>query len=239
MTHVNAAEHGRKVAGMFGRIASWYDFLNHALSLGCDHYWRMRLARAALAEGAAVVADVAAGTLDVSVELTRQSPGVKVLALDFSLPMLARGKSRKLKGGRERAILPACADGRNLPLPAACVDAATIAFGIRNILPRSEALAEFARILRPGGRLCVLEFGSGRRRILKGFYNFYLDKLLPLIGKLVSGDAGAYRYLADTIRDFPEAEVLADEMRAAGFADVYHLPLFQGIVYIHVARKAS
>ncbi len=239
MSQVNAAEHGRKVAGMFGRIAAWYDFLNHALSLGCDRYWRFRLVRAALAQGAKVVADVAAGTLDVSVELTRQNPGVKVLALDFSLPMLARGKLKKLSGSRERAILPVCADGKNLPLPAACVDAATIAFGIRNILPRSEALAEFVRILKPGGRLCVLEFGSGRRRILKGLYNFYLDRLLPLLGRLVSGDAGAYRYLADTIRDFPEAEDLATEMRAAGFASVYHLPLFQGIVYIHVARKAG
>lgn len=239
MTDSSDLEHGRKVAGMFGRIAGWYDFLNHVLSFGADYYWRYRLVRAALGGGAAQVADVAAGTLDVSVEILRQNPGARVLALDFSLPMLARGKARKLEGRRARAVLPVCADGRLLPLPDACVDAATIAFGIRNIRPREQALAEFLRILRPGGRLCVLEFGSGRRRILKGLYNFYLDRVLPLAGRLVSGDPGAYRYLAETIREFPDEGSFAAELRACGFEDVYHLPLFQGIVYIHVARKAG
>jgi len=114
----------------------------------------------------------------------------------------------------------------------------TIAFGIRNILPRAAAFAEIFRVLKPGGRLCVLEFGSGRTRIWKGLYNLYLNRLLPLAGRLVSGDAGAYRYLAETIAAFPAAGELAEEMRAAGFNRVLWLPLLSGIVYIHVAEKA-
>ena len=234
---VDHDEHGRKVADMFGRIAGWYDFLNHFLSVGQDIYWRYRLARAARPAPGGWVLDLAAGTLDVSVELTRQYPSVKVAALDFSLPMLAEGKRKKLKGRRAEVIIPVQADGRKLPLVDQSMDAATIAFGIRNILPRKEAFDEFYRVLKPGGRLCVLEFGTGSRRVWKGVYNFYLDKLLPLVGRVVSGDSGAYRYLAETIKNFPDERALAREMVDAGFERVYHLPMMSGIVYLHVGQK--
>ena len=155
------AEHGQRVAAMFGRIAGWYDFLNHALS-GCqDIYWRYRLAKAARPAPGETVLDLAAGTMDVSVELMRQYPDCRVAALDFALPMLETGKARKLKDGREDVIFPVQADGRNLPLPDASMGAATIAFGIRNILPREDAYREFLRVLKPGARLCILEFGTG------------------------------------------------------------------------------
>ena len=231
-------EHGRRVAGMFDRIARFYDLLNRSLSLGQDVYWRYRLARAARVPPDGLALDLAAGTLDVALELTRQQPSARVLALDFSEPMLRRGQA-KLAKRRARGIQPGLADGRCLPLPDACLDAATIAFGIRNIKPRFEAFAELHRCLKPGGRLCVLEFGSGRQRIWKGMYNIYLKRVLPLIGRMVSGDAGAYRYLADTIAEFPNECALAAEMRAAGFPEVYWQPLMSGIVYIHVARKAG
>lgn len=231
-------EHGRKVAGMFGRIARWYDFLNHFLSLGQDIYWRHRLVRAARPAEAGTVLDLAAGTMDVSVELLRQYPGVKVAALDFTFEMLEQGKASKLSGSRAGAIFPVQADGRKLPLPDECVDAATIAFGIRNILPREAAYAEVLRVLKPGGRFCILEFGTGSRRVWKGLYNFYLDKLLPMIGKVISGDSSAYRYLADTIRAFPDERKLASEMVDAGFERVYHVPMVSGIVFLHVGEKA-
>lgn len=234
---VDPVEHGRKVSDMFGRIAGWYDFLNHFLSLGQDVYWRYRLARAARPAPDGRVLDLAAGTLDVSVELLRQYPGISVAALDFSLPMLEQGKRKKLAGARAESIFPVQADGRSLPLPDECMDAATIAFGIRNIVPRQEAWAEFLRVLKPGGRLCVLEFGTGSRRVWKGVYNFYLDRVLPGVGKVVSGDSGAYRYLADTIRAFPDERSLALEMREAGFDRVYHVPMMSGIVFLHVAEK--
>ncbi|NHZ47130.1 methyltransferase domain-containing protein, partial [Desulfovibrio sp. XJ01] len=159
-----------------------------------------------------------------------------VPALDFCRPMLQRGRD-KLFGETARAIWPATADGRRLPLADASVDCVTIAFGIRNILPRSEAFAEILRVLVPGGRLCVLEFGTGKTPVWRGLYNFYLNRVLPMVGKAVSGDSGAYRYLADTIMAFPTADELAGEMAAAGFGRVFHLPLTSGIVRLHVAEK--
>ncbi len=231
------AEHGKRVADMFGRIAGWYDFLNHALSAGQDIYWRYRLAKAARPQPGEMILDLAAGTMDVSVELLRQYPDCKVAALDFALPMLETGKAKKVTGKREDRIFPVQADGRKLPMPDECVGAATIAFGIRNILPREEAYKEFYRVLKPGSRLCILEFGTGSKRVWKGFYNFYLDKVLPFIGDKISGDPGAYRYLAETIKTFPDERALAREMVDAGFERVYHVPMMSGIVYLHVGEK--
>ncbi|MBU1042537.1 MAG: ubiquinone/menaquinone biosynthesis methyltransferase [Proteobacteria bacterium] len=230
--------HGRQVAAMFGRIAGWYDFLNHTLSLGLDIYWRWRLARAARPEPGSTVLDLAAGTLDVSVALTRQYPDVRVAAVDFALPMLERGQ-RKLADGLFERIMPVQGDGRKLPLPDESVSAATIAFGIRNIRPRLSAHREVLRVLKPGGRFCILEFGTGRRKVWGGLYNFYLDKVLPGLGKLISGDPAAYRYLAETIREFPDERQLARELMDAGYARVFHVAMLSGIVYLHVAEKAD
>ena len=231
------AEHGERVAAMFGRIAGWYDFLNHTLSGGQDIWWRYRLAKAARPKPGGMILDLAAGTMDVSVELLRQYPDCRVAALDFALPMLENGKRKKLKEGREERIFPVQADGRALPLPDNSMSAATIAFGIRNILPREQAYAEFLRVLKPGARLCILEFGTGSKRVWKGLYNFYLDKLLPFIGDRISGDPGAYRYLAETIKSFPDERALGNELLAAGFERVYNMPMMSGIVYLHVAEK--
>jgi demethylmenaquinone methyltransferase/2-methoxy-6-polyprenyl-1,4-benzoquinol methylase len=232
------AEHGRRVASMFGRIARFYDFLNHALSLGLDIVWRRRLVAGIGLERdrAGVVLDLAAGTLDVSLEIARRHPRAMVVAADFTLPMLVRGQGKiaPVDAGR---IFPVQADGLALPLPDASMDAAAIAFGIRNIRPRQAAYAEMLRVLRPGARFCILEFGTGRRRIWGGAYNFYLTKVLPGFGRLVSGDDAAYRYLADTIRAFPDEESLAGELTRAGFVDVSHTALASGIVFVHTAVK--
>lgn len=230
--------HGRQVAAMFGRIARWYDFLNHTLSLGLDIYWRWRLARSALPRPGGVILDLAAGTLDVALALVRQCPEVRVAAVDYTLPMLVRGRL-KLVGGMEGRILPAQGDGRRLPLADESVDAATIAFGIRNIRPRMAAHREVLRVLRPGGRFCILEFGTGRRKVWGGLYNFYLDTVLPGLGRLISGDRAAYRYLAETIREFPDERQLARELMDAGYARVFHVAMLSGIVYLHVAEKAG
>ena len=119
-----------------------------------------------------------------------------------------------------------------------CPPMLTIAFGIRNILPREAAFAEMLRVLRPGGRACILEFGSGQERIWGGLYNVYLNHLLPRVGKVFSKDPGAYEYLADTIRKFPSALSLEKEMRAAGFERAWHEKLTSGIVCLHVGEKA-
>lgn len=228
-------EHGRKVSGLFGRIAGWYDFLNHFLSLGQDIIWRKRLVRHVRSEKDGVILDLAAGTLDVSREVGKTFPGAKIVGLDFSLPMLLRGK-RKMAGSKKR-FLPLMADVVRIPMPDCSVDCATIAFGIRNVKPRAAAYAEILRVLKPGGRLCILEFGSGQNRVWKGIYNFYLNRVLPLIGRLFSRDSGAYSYLARSIGHFPPARDLAGEIITAGFGRVFYYPLCSGIVYVHVAEK--
>lgn len=230
-------QHDAAVSGMFGRIAGFYDLLNHTLSLGIDYYWRHVLAKNVRVGSTNRVLDLAAGTLDVSLAIRRKYPHVQVPAMDFCPPMLQRGL-HKLKGDNARAIMPVAADAKKLPLPDASVDCVTMAFGIRNIKPRSEAFAEMLRVLTPGGRACILEFGSGSERIWGGLYNFYLDRILPRIGKMVSRDPGAYEYLAETIRNFPTARALEKEMTDAGFARAWHIKLTSGIVCLHVGEKA-
>ncbi len=218
---------------MFGRISPWYDFLNHTLSLGLDISWRRRMMPALGLNATGRVLDLAAGTLDVSRQISRSYPGCSIIGADLSLPMLRRGLP-KMEGQRFLAL---CADGLALPLAAASVDCVTIAFGIRNISPRTQAYREILRVLAPAGRLCILEFGSGRERIWGGIYNFYLSWLLPMLGRLISKDREAYGYLAKTIAGFPSAEELAAELRQAGFEQVGHQPFSSGIVRLHTADK--
>ncbi|MDO5537162.1 MAG: ubiquinone/menaquinone biosynthesis methyltransferase [Desulfovibrionaceae bacterium] len=234
----SVAVHDRAVAGMFGRIARFYDLLNHVLSLGIDCYWRRVLARAAVPGPTGRFLDLAAGTMDVSLALRRRHPGCQVLAMDFCLPMLTQGR-KKLARRLEHRITAVNGDGKHIPLPDNSVDSVTIAFGIRNILPRPEALAEMYRVTAPGGRVCILEFGSGRERIWGGLYNWYLTRLLPRIGRIVSRDSAAYGYLARTICEFPSARELAREMEAAGFARVKYRKLTSGIVCLHVGEKKA
>ncbi|MDR1777953.1 MAG: ubiquinone/menaquinone biosynthesis methyltransferase [Desulfovibrio sp.] len=233
--------HDKAVAGMFSRIARFYDLLNHALSLGLDIRWRSALAETALekasTEGRGTTAlDLAAGTLDVSLALRRRHPDALVLALDFCPAMLERGR-RKLTR-EEFRILSVAADAKALPVGDSVADCVAMAFGIRNILPREAAYAEMLRVLKPGGRACILEFGSGRERVWGGIYNFYLNAVLPRIGRLVSRDATAYDYLARTVREFPTASRLEAELCRAGFIRVWHKKLTSGIVCLHVAEKA-
>lgn len=231
---------GLRVQGLFSRIAGVYDLLNRILSFGLDAMWRNRLAEAVLPfprKSTARILDMAAGTLEVSLALAKRYPQRSVLALDFCRPMLQRGIP-KLNRLKTKNVLPLVGDGRRLPLPDASVDAVTIAFGLRNIRPREEAYAEALRVLVPGGKLCVLEFGSAQDRILFGLYNFYLAHILPVVGQLIARNKGAYRYLADTVAEYPGAAVLADEMRAAGFTGVRHEVFTAGIVCLHTGQKS-
>jgi demethylmenaquinone methyltransferase/2-methoxy-6-polyprenyl-1,4-benzoquinol methylase len=168
--------------------------------------------------------------------LARRYPNKRVLALDFCRPRLNKGLP-KLKKLHIDTVYPLVADGRSLPLADGSVDAVTIAFGLRNIRPREAAYAEVLRVLAPGGRFCVLEFGSVDDRILFGLYNFYLARILPLAGRLISRNKGAYQYLADTVAAYPSAAALADEMRRAGFADVRYGRHTAGIVWLHTGEK--
>ena len=235
--------HAGAVAGMFARIAPGYDRANRLLSCGVDILWRRRLVRRAEAclapRSQRRVLDLAAGTLDVSLALVRRIPGVNVTALDFCFAMLAAGQGKLARAGAyERGrITRVTGDALALPLHDNCVDAVTVAFGLRNMRPRLTALAEAHRVLAPGGCLHILEFGSARARILGGLYNWYLQTLLPFLGGLIAGDRQAYQYLARTVTDFPPAEELGRELEEAGFTTVAWQKLWGGIVYVHTGHK--
>ena len=226
--------------GIFTRIAGIYDLMNRVLSFGLDALWRKRLAESVLPfppRGKAVILDLAAGTMEVSLALAKRYSHRTVLALDFCHPMLLKGLPKLQQNMQRGHIFPLTGDARRLPLTDASVDAITIAFGLRNIRPREEAYAEALRVLVPGGKLCVLEFGGGGNRIFFGLYNLYLAHFLPLVGRLASRDKGAYRYLADTVVTYPEASVLAEEMRRAGFAFVHYRFFTAGVVCLHTGEK--
>ncbi|MBQ7738260.1 MAG: ubiquinone/menaquinone biosynthesis methyltransferase [Desulfovibrionaceae bacterium] len=221
---------------MFGGIAKFYDFLNHLLSFGVDYYWRSELAKT-IPQEARLVLDLASGTLDVPLAIRRKNPHILVPALDFCHPMLKLGLP-KLKGDNQKLILPAVADAKHLPLKDNSIDCLTIAFGIRNIIPRSESFAEMLRVLKPGGKACILEFGSGQELIWFGLYNFYLHHILPIIGKALAKDKAAYTYLSKTITAFPPAQEFEAEMQAAGFVNTSYRKLTSGITCLHIGHKA-
>ncbi len=225
----------KKIAGLFNNIARRYDFLNHFLSAGLDIYWRQRLARLLPVQQSPLYIDVAAGTMDVTLALQKQLPEQepRIFACDFSWNMLRLGKKKNTFSN----LVPVLADGTNLPFPDNCADVLTIAFGLRNIPKREQFYAESLRVLKPGGKLYILEFGGASKAIWKGLYNFYLRRILPAIGQLFSRDPGAYHYLADTVRAFPLAKELAAEIHVAGFEEVGCFPLTGGIVWIHTACK--
>jgi demethylmenaquinone methyltransferase/2-methoxy-6-polyprenyl-1,4-benzoquinol methylase len=231
-------EKATAIRRMFSLVAPRYDLLNHLLSLNIDRRWRRRaidrLLERCRPDG--VVLDACAGTLDLAVELARR-PGFRgrVVASDFSLPMLEQGRG-KTPGLRLNVT---CGDALRLPFRDAALDGATVGFGVRNLGSLDAGLRELARVLRPGAPLVILEFATPQRQPLRAAYLFYFRRLLPLIGKVVSGHGGAYAYLPASVLNFPEPEALSRRMVAAGFADIRWELLTGGIAAIHVGSRAA
>jgi demethylmenaquinone methyltransferase/2-methoxy-6-polyprenyl-1,4-benzoquinol methylase len=227
------------VNSMFARIACRYELANHLLSGGLDIWWRRRLVGAVKRQQPAEVLDLATGSGEVAFALrARLGAGTQVVGMDFCQPMLdqANTKLEKLDPSRKRSLSFRQGDGLALPLPDASFDAVTISFGLRNMADRALSLREIYRILRPGGRLFVLEF-SQPPAWLRPLYYFYLRRLLPAIAGAVTGDRAAYVYLNETIEQFPGRPALAAEIRAAGFDPVIATGLTFGTVALHEARK--
>jgi len=224
------------VNNMFARIARRYDLANRLLSVGLDVGWRRRLVAAVRRAQPRDVLDLATGSGDVAFALARALPaGTRIIGMDFCQPML--DEAQKKKSARDAHVAFQQGDALALPLPAASVDAVTIAFGLRNMADRGRALREMHRVLRPGGRLFVLEF-SQPARWFRPLYFFYMQRLAPRAAGWLTGDCSAYEYLCDSIEQFPAREALAGEIRAAGFSAVAARGYTLGVVALHEAAAA-
>lgn len=234
----NATAAGKRsyVQRIFSEIAPRYDLLNRLLSLGIDRRWR-RVALDRLgwtrAPGGTYL-DLCAGTLDVGAELSRRAGFQgRVLAADFAEPMLRAGLG---KAPRD-VLVPVVADALALPVRDASFDGAIVAFGIRNVADLGAGLREVWRTLKPGARFVILEFSTPRIPLVRAAYLFYFHRILPLIGRLVSGHRTAYTYLPRSVANFPETSALAVAMARAGFRDVRFETLTGGIAALHVGTR--
>lgn len=222
---------------MFARIASRYDLANRLLSGGADVWWRSQLVNAVERSHPHDVLDLATGSGDVAFALRRRLPlTTRITGMDFCQPMLDEAEKKQATRGWAQRIVFRQGDGMALPIADGSFDAVTISFGLRNMADRSRSLAEMHRVLRPTGRLFVLEF-SQPHAWFRPIYFFYLRRILPRIAGALTGDRAAYEYLNATIEQFPGREALSREIRAAGFTRVSARAMTCGIVALHEASR--
>jgi demethylmenaquinone methyltransferase / 2-methoxy-6-polyprenyl-1,4-benzoquinol methylase len=233
----DSEEFAEQVRGMFDRIAGVYDLMNSAMTAGLHHQWRQRAVdRSEVGPGSDAL-DICCGTGDLALELRRRiGPDGRVVGSDFSEPMLEI--ARRKSGEEGLPVEFGWADALDLPYGDASFDAVTIGFGARNLADLDKGLSEMARVLRPGGRLVILEITRPQREPLSSFYSLWFDRLVPVIGSL-AGDPDAYSYLPNSVRTFPDPQRLAAMMDSAGFTEIRWLLLAGGIIAIHSATKAK
>ena len=219
---------------MFDRIAGRYDAMNRVLSFGLDRGWRRRTVRALHLGERPRVLDLATGTGDLAVEIARMHPGATVIGLDPSREMLAIARRKLARRGLSERVTLVRGDAQHLPYRDCEMDAATIAFGIRNVPDRPAALREMARVVRPGGRIAVLELGEPRQGLLARAARFHTRHVVPRLGALISG-AREYRYLQCSIAAFPTSAEFAAAMEASGLHVVDVAPLTFGVCTLYVA----
>jgi demethylmenaquinone methyltransferase/2-methoxy-6-polyprenyl-1,4-benzoquinol methylase len=232
------AKQPARIAGMFDAIAHRYDLLNRVLSAGLDQRWRVRAVQAVRLSHEDVLIDVCTGTADVALAaLGSPTPPRRVIGIDFSREMLRLAFTKARRGASDARLLLAQGDATRLPLPDASADAATIAFGIRNVQQPEVACRELARVLRPGGRLAVLEFGLPPPGWFRRPYLWYARRVLPVIGRTISRHRSAYAYLPESVGEFPPPEEFGQLLQRSGFPHVEVVPLTLGIVYLYVASR--
>jgi demethylmenaquinone methyltransferase/2-methoxy-6-polyprenyl-1,4-benzoquinol methylase len=228
-----------KIARMFDAIARRYDLLNHLLSGGLDLYWRARAIRALRLSGREMLLDLCTGTCDLAIAALRshQSRARLVLGLDFSSEMLRVGRRKLRDADLDRQASLVRGDAMQLPVPTASVDVVTVAFGIRNVFDPHVACAEIGRVLKPGGRLAILEFSLPRVRAVRSIYRWYFEHVLPWVGRIISRHHEAYSYLPASVGSFVEPQEFAQLLMRVGLVEVRAVPLTFGVVYLYTAAK--
>jgi demethylmenaquinone methyltransferase/2-methoxy-6-polyprenyl-1,4-benzoquinol methylase len=231
------AQFAEQVQAMFDRIAGKYDLLNTLMTAGLHHAWRERAVdRAEVSPGDSVL-DVCCGTGDLALELAqRVSPGGRVVGCDFSEQMLDLARE-KAEGRRAESVRFEWADALNLPYDDGRFDAVTVGFGVRNFSDRDRGIEEMTRVLKPGGRLAILEFTEPRRPPFSTFYSLWFDRIVPILGRLTANPE-AYSYLAESVHGFPDPGGLAAKMDAAGLERIRWVLTAGGILAIHSGTRA-
>jgi demethylmenaquinone methyltransferase / 2-methoxy-6-polyprenyl-1,4-benzoquinol methylase len=231
------SEQARRVREMFATIAARYDLLNHLLSVNVDKRWRRLVAKtlsATLSRREARVLDVACGTGDLSLTLCK-SGEARIVGVDFCRPMLAIAAHKVSKSGFSLPLVEG--DALALPFADRSFEAVTIAFGLRNLTSVESGFKEFFRVLKPEGKVAILEFSKPRPPLLRSLFSVYFTKLLPVLGGLISGSKSAYEYLPDSVSRFPDQNELSNLMTQAGFEEVVFRNLTGGIAALHVGTR--
>jgi len=237
---VSTSKEPARIAAMFDAIARRYDTLNHLLSAGLDRRWRARAVKTLALTGQERVLDLCTGTGDLALGMVRPGrPGARaVVGIDFAAEMLRYAQRKVRDAGVARRVMLVRGDATSIPCPDGAFDAATVAYGIRNVVDTATACRELHRVLRPGGRLVILEFGQPRIPGVKTAYRWYFQYLLPRVGRMISKHSEAYSYLPASVEKFPAGAAFSAVLREAGFARVEHVSMTFGVSYMYVADKA-
>jgi len=224
--------HPDSIRNLFDKIAPTYDLLNHLLSLRRDHYWR-KIAVQELKGLKGWILDIATGTGDVAIEIIHQNGHHrKVFGLDFSQPMIKRAQRKVLEKGMSKTIALSLGDALSLPFRDSTFSASMIAFGLRNIVMKEQALSEMVRVIKKGGKVIILEFTFPQKRLMRRLYPFYFQRVLPWVGGFISGDRGAYAYLPESVLHFASAENYEEMMRGVGLGNVNSQSLTGGVASV-------
>lgn len=235
MAHLEGEARARYVQEMFARIAGRYDLMNRLMTFGQDVRWRRHVIGQAALPPDGWLLDIATGTGDIAAEAVRQQPGVRAVAADFTVEMMQAGRQAY---PARRVLQWVGADTLALPFADDQFDAVTSGFLMRNVIDVPGALREQYRVIRPGGRVVILESSPPKRNLLRPFIQVHLGLVIPTLGRLITGDADAYRYLPATTERFQAPEALAAAMREVGLAEVSYRLFMFGTIAVHVGRKA-
>lgn len=225
-----------QVAAMFNNIAWRYDFLNHFLSFGVDKFWRRKAINQLKKDQPKIILDIATGTADLAIEAMRLNPE-KIFGIDISSDMINIGKMKIRKKSLQEKIELMESDSENIFFDDNKFDAITVGFGVRNFDNLAKGLSEMHRVMKPGGRVIILEFSKPKNSVVKFLYHFYSTRICPLIGKIISKDNAAYSYLHESVEAFPEGEDFLSIFSKAGFRETMCKPLTFGVVSIYTGKK--